>query len=185
MGLSHVGDESVVRLAHLYEFSNIIGMRSSHFYYSHLGPGPHLEKAQGHSYIVIQIPFCCADVETGSKHRGDEFFGSGFAIGAGESNHRNSESLPVVNRQFLKEAEGIVHFDETFVFPGTVEIHHRPFSPFGNGLCGIGVTIKNLSAKSEEKLTAGNGAAIRGHPVGAIHVKGIQIFYGNHRLALS
>ena len=114
MGLAHVGNEAVVRTGYYHQLFYVAGMRSTHLDDRDFGFGGHLEQAQGHSYIVVQIALGGGYAVLGAEHSRHEFLGGGLAVGAGKADYRYSKPFAVKDSEFLELSERIPHLYEFF-----------------------------------------------------------------------
>ena len=84
--------------AQLRDFARVVGAGFDH---GEIVFGAQTKQREGHTDVIVEVAFGVEHLEFLAEHRSNEFFGGGFAVGAGDLQHRGVEHTAVVGRQFL------------------------------------------------------------------------------------
>ena len=164
MRFPDIGDESAIGLhdfAQLRDFARVIGASFDH---GEIVFGAQTEQREGHTDMIVEVAFGVEHLEFLAEHRGNEFFGGGFAVGAGDLQHRGVEHTAVVGRQFLQYGKYVVDKKATRIFYSHFGIvHHSVGATVGQGVECKGVAVELVAAQREEKTALGTVARVGRH----------------------
>ena len=166
MGLAHVGNQAVSRLAHPGEGRNVVGMVRTHFHDGDFRVRANAEDRQGYADIVVQVPLRGRDPEMRGQDFTDELLGGRLAVRAGQADDRDFQLLPMVGREFLQGPEGIRETEETGVVALGIVIDDGIGGTRVEGFQGIGVAVESLALEGNEDLAGLEGPGIRIHAFG-------------------
>ena len=108
-----IGDHADVRLGYAREIANFAGMVHADFEHSHLRVVRHIEDAQRHADVVVEITARLANAQRRREQRRDGLFGHRLAGAAGDADHAaGSVRAPAFARpprQLLQRGERVFH----------------------------------------------------------------------------
>ena len=172
MGAADIGDQAVVRAAHLHELGNVVGMVRPHLHDGDLGVGADREQGQRHS-DVIEITFGRTHAVFSGEHGAYQVLRGSLAVGSGKAYHRQMSAAQVramPYRQLLQCGERVVHHFEPLMLRQFPAVSHGPRGPFlKSGQC-IVVAVEILAFEREEYLSPGDFPAVGGHPAAAVQI---------------
>ena len=165
VGTAHVGDHAAGRLHILHELADVIGMGSSHLHDGDLMLFAQAEECLGHAHVVVEVALGKHHVVFLAENGRYEFFGSGLAVGARDSYHRNVEVAAVLAGEFLEGGEAVVHEDVTPValLGILLFVHNHIGAAFLQSHAGKLVAVKRGTLQGEEDAALGTIAAVGGN----------------------
>ena len=170
MGTPHVSNKAVVWLALTDKLFDIVRMVGAHLYDGYFRSGSNGQKAQRHSYIVVEVPLRGCHLELFGKNRSDQVLGRRLAVGAGEPYHREPSVPHMGPVPYGKVAQSLVRIcdpNKSFVIGEiSVRVYHRPCGTALQSLESKGVAVEIITTKGEEHFSALDCAAVGGYPVG-------------------
>ena len=90
MRLSHIGNNTAIRLSNMNQRLDFTRMIGSHFNDSHLMFRFQAQQCQGHANMVIEISLCIEHIEFFFQYGRNQFLRCGFPVGTGYSHHASS-----------------------------------------------------------------------------------------------
>ena len=165
MGLAHVGDEAVRRLAYPGQGGDIVGMVRAHLHDGDVRVRADAQDGQGHADVVVQVALGGRDREVGGQDLADEFLGGRLPVRAGQADDRDVQVLPMAGRQLLEGLERIREPEQPGVVPLDIVVHDGVGGAGLEGLRSIGVPVERLPFQGDEKLAGLQGPGVRIHAV--------------------
>ena len=169
--LADIRDKTIVRLADLHQFLDVIRMIRPHLNDCKLRLGIDVQDRQRHSDVIVQIALRGRDVVLHGQHSRDQFLGGGLAVGSGQSYDSQTFAihksvLTMVTCESLQGLQRVRHDNQTGISRSSrcrTFIHHGITCPCLKSFESIFITIEIFAFQSEEHLAAADGTAVRRH----------------------
>ena len=113
------------------------------------------QQREWHADVVVETGLARERLEPLPQHRGQDFLGAGFAVGAANRDHRQLEILPVTGSQLAKGAPRLVHPDHR---PGALRlakaraVDHGRLSPLAKRVVEVVVPVKPVAANRNKQV---------------------------------
>ena len=184
--LTHVRNQTIVRIADGHEPCNVLRMARTHLYHCELRIRSYRKEGKRYTYIVVEVTLGSSHLELGRKHGSDEFLRGGLPVGPSQPYDSQpfaiyESILAVIIRKGLEGFERVLDRNDSLRNRihrghGRSSIHHSEPRPLFQSFQRIFITVEVLPLQREEHFTAGYRAAVRRHP-GALPEQRIQILY--------
>ena len=115
MRLSHIGNDTAIRLSNMNQRLDFTRMIGSHFNDSYLMFRLQAQQGQGHANMVIEISLCIEHSEFLFQYGCNQFLRSGFPVGTGYSHHASPQLTTMIIGQLLQRLKAIFHQQDTWI----------------------------------------------------------------------
>src|SRR5574344_587016 len=109
---SHIGNHTAGRFHIFHQLFDVTGMTGTHLHNGNLMLVTQTQQGLGHTHIVVEVALGKHHIIFLSQYGGNQFFGCGLPVGAGDADYRNIKLAAMLTGKFLEGGEAVIHQNE-------------------------------------------------------------------------